>query len=428
MCSTSKHANGYYATQLITPSGKGAMSHDTSSSSSASTVQGSSHEGGLPPVTSGENGQPIGGNSVQLSSKIGEVVRTYVSPIYLKWSDVPNELKELVWEIVSHSFEVPEYSKRFILKRANNSWKDWKSKLRLKVLDKYQTDVERKSNIPEGVKKEDWERFVELNLMSEAHSLRQKGKVARKALKCPHTSGRKGQARVAVELQNPDGLVTRTQVYLATHGRKDGATGNQYLDEIDNLIQRDPTIVEKDLNHDPVALALGRDNRGRVRGLGMGVSKTTVHHTTPYRRYEMASQVAIKTAVDELKEQNNQLRERLEKESRERKRMEKRILSCLSQGQIVMQPSADNGSFSQERRDLPHRDAQSYRLMHLTRKSTCIAYGRVRGLSTEEEECYKVIVDEIIEGSVELIGGGKSFQDLTLGDTIDWPIFRTTFV
>ncbi|KAJ8628406.1 hypothetical protein MRB53_021713 [Persea americana] len=27
-------------------------------------------------------------------------------------------------------------------------------------------------------------------------------------------------------------------------------------DEIDNLIQRDPTIVEKDLNHDPVALEL----------------------------------------------------------------------------------------------------------------------------------------------------------------------------
>ena len=61
----------------------------------------------------------------------------------------------------------------------------------------------------------------------------------------------------------------------------------------------------------------------------------------------MASQAAIKTAVDELKEQNTQLRERLGKESRERKRMEKRILSCLSQGQIVMQHSADNGSFSQ---------------------------------------------------------------------------------
>ena len=61
----------------------------------------------------------------------------------------------------------------------------------------------------------------------------------------------------------------------------------------------------------------------------------------------MASQAAIKTAVDELKEQNFQLRERLEEESRERKRMEKRILSCLSQGQIVMQPSTDNDSSSQ---------------------------------------------------------------------------------
>ena len=61
----------------------------------------------------------------------------------------------------------------------------------------------------------------------------------------------------------------------------------------------------------------------------------------------MASQAAIKTAVDELKEQNIQLRERLEEESRECKRMGKRIFSCLSQGQIVMQPSTDNGSSSQ---------------------------------------------------------------------------------
>ncbi|XXG61698.1 hypothetical protein AAC387_Pa05g0242 [Persea americana] len=143
----------------------GAMSHYTSSSSSTSTCQGSSHEGELPPVTFGENGQPIGGNSVQLSSKIGEVVRTYVSPIYLKWSDVPNELKELVWEIVSHSFEVPEYSKR----------------------DKH-----------------GWQRSCRSKILT---------------------------------------------VWLL---------GHKYIsplkDEIDNLIQRDPTIVEKDLNHDPVAL------------------------------------------------------------------------------------------------------------------------------------------------------------------------------
>ncbi|RWR94899.1 ataxia telangiectasia mutated family protein [Cinnamomum micranthum f. kanehirae] len=152
------------------------MLHYTSSSSFASIVQGTSRKGGLSPVTFGENGQPIGDNSVQLSSKIGEIVRTYVSPVYLKWTDVPNELKELVWEIVSHSFEVPEYSKRLILKKANSSWKDWKSNLQLKVIDKYQTDVERKSNIPEGVKKEDWESFIELISTSQAHSLRQKAR------------------------------------------------------------------------------------------------------------------------------------------------------------------------------------------------------------------------------------------------------------
>ena len=54
-------------------------------------------------ITFGENGQPIGDNLMQLSSKIGEVVRTYVSPIYLRWTKVPKELKEQVSEIVSVS-------------------------------------------------------------------------------------------------------------------------------------------------------------------------------------------------------------------------------------------------------------------------------------------------------------------------------------
>lgn len=54
--------------------------------------------------------------------------------------------------------------------------------------------------LPEYMKKEDWEAFVDAEGTYEAQLRRKKGKAARASLKSPHTSGRKGQARVADEL------------------------------------------------------------------------------------------------------------------------------------------------------------------------------------------------------------------------------------
>ena len=48
-------------------------------------------------ITFGEHDQPIGPDAAQLSSLIGNLVRTYVSPIYEAWTNVPNEIKEQIW-------------------------------------------------------------------------------------------------------------------------------------------------------------------------------------------------------------------------------------------------------------------------------------------------------------------------------------------
>ena len=66
--------------------------------------------------------------------------------------------------------------------------------------DKYQTDVERENSPPKKVKKEDWEKFVNMCSMEASIAKRNHGKEARKALKSPHASGRMGQARVAENL------------------------------------------------------------------------------------------------------------------------------------------------------------------------------------------------------------------------------------
>lgn len=87
-----------------------------------------------------------------------------------------------------------------IMQRANKLWKDWKFVLRRDHIYKYLTDAERKSHVPKYVKTEDWIRFVEISSTSAALAASQVGRTARSKMKSPHTTGRKGCARVAAEL------------------------------------------------------------------------------------------------------------------------------------------------------------------------------------------------------------------------------------
>ncbi|KAF9626433.1 hypothetical protein IFM89_033252 [Coptis chinensis] len=107
-------------------------------------------------------------------------------------------------------------------------------------------------------------------------------------MKLPHTSGILGYARIEEELIKEilDGTVTRTHVFVATHTSKDGSCPflelRPSLDEIKRLVSLDPYLGEKDLDNDPVAKVIGRDGKGRVRGLGTGVTKTVVHASALY--------------------------------------------------------------------------------------------------------------------------------------------------
>ena len=57
-------------------------------------------------------------------------------------------------------------------------------------------------------------------------------------------------------------------------------------------------------------------------------------------------------------------------------------------------------------------------------KNTCVAYGRQSNESAEESRWKRIILDEIVDGNVDLINGRGKMEDLTLGDAIDWPEFR----
>lgn len=280
----------------------------------------------------------------------------------------------------------------WVLKKANDLWRDWKSTLCCDVCDKYQTNAERIAAIPKYVRKEDWQKFVEMCSTPDFIAGRQLGKAAWREMKNPHTSGRKGQAKVANELER----ITRMHV-------------------------RNPSLAQADLNNDPVASVCGLDTRGRVRGLGLGVSKSAMRHYTPFKRaleQKEALHKALETKVDEL--------------SRKMKDVEHIIVSLSQSGtqgtsSQVRPPSTrqESSSNSTTAAATTQMSSTLYKLMHLTKKAHYVAYGRLMGESLEDEGCYRVIIDEIFDGEVELQDGVSQLRDKILGDFIDWPKYRT---
>lgn len=176
------------------------------------------------------NGQPIGSNAKKLSLAKGQAVKTHVPCTYENWAKVSEEFNERVFCTVNvsvyafvlfnisinlrlyiwnftlnstsskHLFDVTAEHRESLLKKANLLRKDWKQKLRRDYYDKYPKDAERKNDIPSYIKKEYWLHFVEICSTPNVQAARKIGRQARQAMKCPHTSSRKGQARVTEEM------------------------------------------------------------------------------------------------------------------------------------------------------------------------------------------------------------------------------------
>eukprot|EP00268_Persea_americana_P021797 TRINITY_DN2169_c0_g1_i5.p1 TRINITY_DN2169_c0_g1~~TRINITY_DN2169_c0_g1_i5.p1 ORF type:complete len:176 (+),score=21.16 TRINITY_DN2169_c0_g1_i5:707-1234(+) len=127
------------------------------------------------------------------------------------------------------------------------------------------------------------------------------GKAARQAMRCPCTSGWKGQARVADELE-----ITRTDVWLEAHTKKDGSASCEETERVRIIHENNPSFAQGHLDQDPVARVCGRDTCGHVKGMGSGISKYAISRSAPYRRAlerEKKSNVTLHTEVEQLKEQ-----------------------------------------------------------------------------------------------------------------------------
>ncbi|KAF5189210.1 hypothetical protein FRX31_021204 [Thalictrum thalictroides] len=331
-----------------------------------------------------DDGQPIGSGSAQFATLIGKATTTHCSPTYSDWPSVPDDpVKMKIWDVVLESYDLEPRRRACVLQKANIAWRNWKYTLR-KAYDKYQTNADRLKNIPKKIKKR----------------------------------------RLARERESPDGKVTRTQLFVALHSRKDGTYPSlemrPTLDEIKRLVSLDPYLGERDLDNDPVAIVCGLDGRGRIRGKGNGISKTVVHASAPFKNIAQQEKRARENSEINFRI----VMQRLDEETKARKVLEEKLAS-------VLRDSSENDNGCRVRRSSPTLDTSndtSTRCLLKNFKKRNVALGNICRDTTPIEDSYSIIVDEVFDYTTELYIGEGTFGDISIGDMIIWPKPFVAFV
>ncbi|XP_059645165.1 uncharacterized protein LOC132286796 isoform X1 [Cornus florida] len=186
------------------------------------------------------------------------------------------------------------------------SWGDYRTRL---TTDIYKSNVDTEaidSLKPDSVQSiEEWQQFV-TNRLSDDYK-REKCQELRKKQKMPHTTSRKGYARLEDEMRKksdaPD-FITRVDVWIEGHMRKGGKPLNDVTEEAVKQMKEYTKTQPKgtsSLRDDGVTHVLGPERKGRVRGLGFGATISKIEANGFQRVQAKRVEEIVKERVEQIK-------------------------------------------------------------------------------------------------------------------------------
>ncbi|KAF6159245.1 hypothetical protein GIB67_032016 [Kingdonia uniflora] len=277
------------------------------------------------------------------------------------------------------------------------------------------------------VRPEDWERFLELQREPRVIARRERGKAARKAMKRPHTSGRRGSGRTAERLRkkNPKVPIFKTDVYLATHTRAVKSSLTPELDveqeKIRNICIAELEIVSIDIDNNPVAQVCGKDTKGRTQAYGLNVSREEVLSSYHLRDQLLQEKTARLTLEEDLVHVKDKLTT-----------MDKK-LSSLAAGR---QGTFGSAIFNATKSPSSMRPSSPIALLGKERPCELLSFtGKIvasrRAIEDSHSVVYNIIIDDVTYNpdidSVDSDHSLSSLNDVELGTTIIWAKMLTRF-
>ncbi|XP_028078144.1 uncharacterized protein LOC114280032 [Camellia sinensis] len=235
-----------------------------------------------------ERNQPIGQESVHLSTLEGVLARKMV-PINIDyWFEVPDEIKDKLWACVKLKYKVHDIHKTHVMQKFAKLWRNYKSELSRKVRTLAAAGKGHLArNIaltkPDKIGMDEWKAFVKNRLSKSFIEKSEKFKEMRAKQKMLHMMSRKGYARLEEDMKNqsqdPDSI-SRVDVWIKGHTRQKGKPINEVLQEAVNKVQElhKPFTEEGSMSikDDAIVQAFGPERRGSIRGLGFGALPSKV--------------------------------------------------------------------------------------------------------------------------------------------------------
>ncbi|BBN67277.1 hypothetical protein Prudu_33S000100 [Prunus dulcis] len=235
-----------------------------------------------PIVEYNKRGKGIGQAHSEMQSYIGVLARSRVPLVDKKWSQIPKDIKEQIWEAVDMAFVVGQGGKNSVLSSAAKKWKDFKSTLTRHYILPYTNDKEKLSQPPETYKfieKAQWDAFVASRLSKDFESVHSQHAQIREKLEYNHRLSRKGYAGLEDQLEEtmPGVEIDRSTLWKRARQDKHGnipdpkvAEKAKLIDELQKQVSEGKVSVYG--SNDVLTMALGPEHPGRVRGVGSGIS------------------------------------------------------------------------------------------------------------------------------------------------------------
>ncbi|BFG30845.1 hypothetical protein CerSpe_171190 [Prunus speciosa] len=101
-----------------------------------------------PMVEFNKKGRPHGKAAVEMQSYIGVLARTRVPLVDKKWTQIPKDVREQIWEAVQMSYVIGDRYKNMVLSSAARKWKDFKYNVTRQYILPFAHDKEKLRETP----------------------------------------------------------------------------------------------------------------------------------------------------------------------------------------------------------------------------------------------------------------------------------------
>ncbi|XP_075514044.1 uncharacterized protein LOC142549135 isoform X2 [Primulina tabacum] len=195
-------------------------------------------------VERNELGRPIGDNSVKDAFFLGCMIKEFVPYSLDGWNDIDEKVKDKMWNCFQMNYKVEDWEKKSIFQKLAKLWRDIKSKLQILIREANTSRVASRNLSllkPEFMDQNQWDLFVKRTLSPTFQEKSARFRAMREKQDHIHTMSRRGYTRL-------------------THIMKQ-------IQECPPESQNTTNIAD-----DAISLVFRKEARGRVCGMGFGVT------------------------------------------------------------------------------------------------------------------------------------------------------------